>query len=95
MKACANRKAIKPLNKEAVAAANEAQPSCSNYAERKTWMDAYIGAGGDWECSDPAGRKPDQVTVRCMEPGCLTVITDFTVFELTEKSEANVEGITG
>lgn len=65
MDKCRNRKAKKPLNKQATAIANKAQPSCSNYAERKKWMNAYITAGGAWECADPANQKPGDVIKKC------------------------------
>ncbi len=62
---CYNRKVLKPLNSSAVEAANTAQPTCSNYAERKNWMDKYIEAGGAWECVCPKGQKPKDPKPPC------------------------------
>lgn len=55
---CKKRRPVKhngKLHPKALAAANAAVPSPSTYSDRKRWMDAYIAAGGAWECADPAG----------------------------------------
>jgi len=62
---CKNRKATKPLNKHAVNEANRVQPSVNNYHERKKWLDAYINAGGNWECVDPKNEKPNEICSNC------------------------------
>jgi len=62
---CENRKAKKPLYKKAVVEANKIQPSCSNSAEQESWMNAYIAAGGKWECVDPKKKKVDNPVESC------------------------------
>jgi len=62
---CTNRKATKPLKESAKIAANKAQPSCSNYAERKRWMDAYIAEGGGWVCVCPKNKAPKEPSEPC------------------------------
>jgi len=65
MSDCKRRRAKKPLNAKAVAQANQIQPNARNYSERKRWMDAYIAAGGAWECVDPAKKKVGSPVVPC------------------------------
>ena len=67
MSECKNRRAIKPLNSDAVKIANKFQPSCSNSLERKKWMDAYIKAGGQWECADPENSTPGEILLECTD----------------------------
>jgi N-acetylmuramoyl-L-alanine amidase len=65
MTQCKNRRPLKPLDKAAVKKADRAQPSCGNLSERTKWMNAYISAGGAWECADPAYKKPDECVASC------------------------------
>lgn len=74
-KICKNRKAIS-LESKAVTAANNAQPQCTNYAERKKWMDIYISEGGSWICVCPSGKKPDDVVQPCVNKPDETVQPD-------------------
>ncbi len=76
---CRNRRATRPLNQSAVAAANAAQPSCGSYPERKRWMDAYIAAGGAWECACPDGRAPSDPAQPCGGATPTCTITSQTV----------------
>lgn len=62
---CKRRKAIKPLNTKARDTADKIQATCRNSAERKSWMNAYIAAGGAWECADPKGKKKDEICIPC------------------------------
>lgn len=77
MSDCKNRKALKPLNQQATAAANKAQPSCSSDAERKNWMDAYISSGGPWECADPKEKTLGAIVVPCPAPPVKTTLVKF------------------
>jgi hypothetical protein len=65
---CTNRRATEPYNQQAIAAANSVQPSCSNYEERKRWMDAYIANHGAWVCECPEGREPSGPVETCPCP---------------------------
>lgn len=65
MSECKNKRATKPFKAAAIAAANKAQPTTNCDAEQKKWMDAYIAAGGAWECADPAGKRPGDVEEKC------------------------------
>lgn len=62
---CKNRKAIKPIDSDAAAKADEVQPVCKTHPERKLWLDAYIEAGGLWRCACPSNRKPEETRKRC------------------------------
>ncbi len=74
---CKNRKAIKPLNKQARADANNTQSTCSNYVERKKWMNAYITAGGAWECADPKGSNPKEPCAPCPKAPPIQCVTSI------------------
>jgi hypothetical protein len=70
-----DRRATRPLNVEAVKAANAAvagetggRPLTMGPDDatlRKKWMDAYIAAGGKFETIEPTGKKPTDVTTTC------------------------------
>jgi len=70
-----DRRATRPLNVEAVKAANAAVAKETggrpltmgpeDAALRKKWMDAYIAAGGNSETIGPSGKKPKDVTEGC------------------------------
>jgi len=74
--ACNNRKALKKLNKSSVDAANKAQSTCDTYAERKNWMDKYIGAGGAWECVCPKEKKPSNPKESCPLGELIVLVKD-------------------
>lgn len=70
-----NRRATRPLNVEAIAAANAALAGETggrpltmgpeDAALRKKWMDAYIAAGGKSETIEPGSKKPGDVEIPC------------------------------
>jgi len=70
-----DRRAVKPLDPEAVKAANAAIAAETGGraltmgpedAElRKKWMDAYVAAGGKVEPAKSAGRAPGESTTKC------------------------------
>ncbi|HUS92318.1 MAG TPA: hypothetical protein VM389_08600 [Phycisphaerae bacterium] len=53
--------------------------SAEDYEDRRRWMDAYIAAGGAWECADPAGRTPDEPELPCEQPNCNPTRVDLEV----------------
>lgn len=70
----ADRRAVRPLNMDAVRAADAALAAETggrpltlgpkDAALREKWMDAYVANGGKAEFAGPAGKKPDD----CVEP---------------------------
>jgi hypothetical protein len=73
-----DRRATRPLNTDAVKAANAAVAAetggrpltlgPADAALRKKWMDAYIAAGGKSETIEPGGKKPGEVVASCERP---------------------------
>ena len=82
-----DRRATRPLNVEAVKAANAAVAAETggrplsmgpeDTALRKKWMDAYIAAGGKSETVNSGGKKPGEVVAVCersaQDPNITTV----------------------
>jgi|SRR5688572_5055885 len=70
-----DRRAVKPLDPEAVKAANAAIEAETGGRQltmgpedaelRKKWMDAYVAAGGKVEEAKKAGRAPGESTEKC------------------------------
>jgi len=76
---CKNKRAVRidgKLNPTALREADREVPSCSNYSERKRWMDAYIRAGGQWECADPSGTTPRKIEEKCLGDLYVKVTSD-------------------
>jgi len=77
MTKCLNRKAMKPLDIQATRKANKVQSSCSSPIERTKWIDAYIAAGGAWECADPKEKEVDQNKEPCPYDAPLPELTSI------------------
>jgi hypothetical protein len=92
MAGCRKRKATKPYNQKAIREANEAVPECRTAGDRRRWMDAYIEAGGKWECADPKGKPPGEVVKSCKSTLRVEVLDELAGTAI-KKADVRVSGL--